>query len=314
MKTDFSPRIVTYGRLSQEFYDYVTVEHPEFEIYLANSKEELTESLRTFNCYAGFNALNGLELSNLRWIHAFGAGVDSFLENPTVQNSEILISRSYGKMGELIGEYCLAHILNTYQNIPQYLSQQKQYLWKQLASSSLRGRKVMVLGTGSIGSGVAEILQRFGCEVIGVSRSGKATKGFQNVMTFNSIKTVASQIDVCINCLPLTEETEGVIDSGFLKNFHGIIFINVGRGKTVQSEEVLLNALSSGNLSKVILDVFTEEPLSEDSKLWSHSDITITPHVSGISTIEDVKIGFEDALAALYKQDMDFFVDHQLGY
>ena len=75
----------------------------------------------------------------------------------------------------------------------------------------------------------------------------------------------------------------------------GAVFINVGRGATVK-EASLLNALNQGNLKQAVLDVFLEEPIPISNPLWVQKDITITPHISAITTPEEAVECFIETL------------------
>ena len=65
------------------------------------------------------------------------------------------------------------------------------------------------------------------------------------------------------------------------------VLINVGRGDVICDEEIL-QALNNERIGGAILDVFEKEPLPKDSALWTHPDITITPHIAGLTTLSQV--------------------------
>jgi phosphoglycerate dehydrogenase-like enzyme len=93
-----------------------------------------------------------------------------------------------------------------------------------------------------------------------------------------------------------------------------ILFINIGRGNSV-NEEDLIKALDRKNLRQAILDVFKQEPLPENSPLWDHPKCIITPHISGITLLEDVKQSFKIAYEALKSgEESKLLVDTDKGY
>ena len=94
----------------------------------------------------------------------------------------------------------------------------------------------------------------------------------------------------------------------------GAVFVNVGRG-SITDEETLLWALDAGCLSECYLDVFAEEPLPDDSRLWDHDRVTITPHVAAKSPPEGVAEAFMENLKRFMADDaLEFRVDFDKGY
>ena len=90
-----------------------------------------------------------------------------------------------------------------------------------------------------------------------------------------------NQADIVVNILPATKETYHLFDAQlFSKMKEGTIFINVGRGETVVTED-LLDALNENKIARAALDVFEEEPLAKDHPLWEHENVLITPHIAG---------------------------------
>ena len=283
--------LVTYGRLSNEFFKWVTKEYSTLEITHAASESDLKQMLKNANAYAGFYALDGLDVSHLKWIHSFGAGVDSFLSNKSIADNHIPISRTGGQLGIKIGEYCLAHVLNHFKKIEEFKSLAKQGHWKQVPTRNLYDCNLLILGTGSIGSGVANCFKRLVKSITGMNRSGNENDYFDHIVRVDEIN---ENYDITINTLPGTNRTKGILNESFFSHFKNSLFINVGRGSTVVTSD-LIDALNQGSLSNAVLDVFENEPLDEKSELWGHPSVTITPHISGVTTINDLKSSFAKA-------------------
>ena len=89
----------------------------------------------------------------------------------------------------------------------------------------------------------------------------------------------------------------------------------MGRGKTVK-EPALIKALDDGRVRKAILDVFSSEPLSSDSLLWSKPNVVITPHISAITSVEEGIECFVKTLQQLESGEGDLAnkVDVTKGY
>jgi glyoxylate/hydroxypyruvate reductase len=306
-------RVITYGRLSEEVEAYVKLHLPEIEIYRAKTLDNLKHRLPHYNVYAGLNHLHGLALGHLQWIHAFGAGVDSFLAMPQLP-PHLLITRTTGDMDKKIGEYCLAYLLAEYRNILFHHQKQAARLWDQQLPDTLHGKQVMILGTGFIAQGIAQTLRPLADKIVGVNQSGKSHPSFNRVISWQEVPNHASSIDVVINSLPLTPGTHHLVNSSFLSAFRDIVFLNIGRGATVETEG-LLQAMEKSNVKRAILDVFEQEPLPPDSLLWGHSQVWLTPHVSGITSASDASESLEAAYRALEQRKMPVHtVDRTRGY
>lgn len=303
---------LTYGRLSKEFSDFVQETYPELHCIHANSIEEAHAHLPEVNAVAGFNFLQNETISHLRWIHSFTAGVDSLLTNPAL-NKETIITRSTGDMGAQIGEFCLAYMLAEAKALFEIHENQKSKIWKQTSTVCLGDLNVLVLGTGSIGQGIAKKLGGLVNKVYGLNRSKSSNPLFDEIHDWNSFQQLEN-IHVVINALPSTPETSGIVGVDFFQQFKDLIFINTGRGKTTQEKE-LIKSIDASYIKKAILDVFSVEPLPASSELWGNEHVIVSPHQSGITTITDIISSFKHAYHAIRSSEKnELFVDIQKGY
>ncbi len=305
-------RMLTYGRLADDFEAFIKVSFPEIDIAKANSKSEIRSALPTVNAIAGFNFLTDEDLSEIEWIHAFGAGVDSYLRLQSL-SPETIITRTTGNLGRQMGEFCLAYILAEIKSLFPIYENQKIANWNQISATSLSALNVLVLGTGSVGQGIGFQLTKHVSKLIGLNQSGTSVDPFDEIISWESLSTV-KDIHVVVSALPSTEETSSILDESFFESFKNIIFINVGRGDAVE-ENALTEAISSGSVRKAVLDVFPEEPLVKDSNLWTNEKVLVSPHQSGITTIDDVIASFKTAYAAIQKGERNhLFIDQTKGY
>lgn len=237
------------------------------------------------------------DLSNYTWVHSTGAGVDAICAALAPLKTPPPVTRTTGRMGQQIGEYCLAYGLAHLQKMAERRARQAERVWDrdQLAPDYCFEADVAVLGTGSIGSGVAQAFAALGAAVTGYSRSGRAAEGFVSV---RPLQDFAGGHDIVVAALPLTAETRGLVGAPLLGRLQSALLINVGRGATVD-EAALKAALEEGALAHAVLDVFAEEPLPEASWLWAHPQITVTPHVSGLTLPEDAVNRLSDLIDAL---------------
>lgn len=303
-------RFLTYGRLSDDFENFIKVNYPGISIVCATSKDEVRRLIPSVNSIAGFNFLRGQDLSSIYWIHSFGAGVDAFLKLDLQQST--ILTRTTGDLGRKIGEFCLAHMFSDLKALTPLYENQKKSLWKQVSTSNLFDTSILILGTGTVGQAVADQLKGRAKKVAGINKSRSQNPAFDEIHGWDSFD--ATEIDVVINTLPYTPETAGILREELLREFNQILFINVGRGDSVE-EKVLLSAIENGWIRKAVLDVFPEEPLEKNSPWWTNEKVIISPHQSGITTIEDVNTSFTLAYDALQRGEKNqLFVDIEKGY
>ena len=90
-----------------------------------------------------------------------------------------------------------------------------------------------------------------------------------------------------MSTLPKTEQTLGLLNTETLSHGNGALLFNVGRGEVLDNYG-LLDALENKTISHAFLDVFINEPLSQECPYWRHPNITVTPHIAAISFPEQV--------------------------
>ena len=255
-------RFATSGRLGKEFANYLNDNFKPEKIsaeYI--SKNELND-ISDFNAYAGFNPPK-IDISNLEWIHCFGAGVDGYTARKDLSHATRL-TRTSGVMGRKIAEYCLNHILSDNLNNEELRLYQKNRVWKRSNQKYLNETTVVILGTGTIGSAISSLLKKLDINVIGINTSGKALNIFDKVLPFSDIDNVSEISDFVINALPWSASTDNLLDIDFFSKFKDIHFINVGRGKTTR-DNVIIEALEKGFMRYATLDVVENEPLPDSS-------------------------------------------------
>lgn len=219
----------------------------------------------------------------LRWLHLPSAGADRYTDESIYPHKNVTLTCSSGAFGTAIAEQLLMGTLMLLRRMPEYQKQQREKVWGRVGPLGfLRGSTVLVLGTGDLGGTFGDYCAHLGAIVHGVNRSGVSEKTcFAAVHPVTALSDVVQGADVVAACLPLTAETAGLIDQEILFNMKpGSIFLNVGRGKTVNQDD-LIAALRQGPIAGAMLDVFAEEPLPPDSPLWDMEQVIITPHISG---------------------------------
>ena len=141
---------------------------------------------------------------------------------------------------------------------------------------------MLILGTGNVGSSIAQKLHAFGTYNIGINRSGRTAEHFDEVHTQEDLDALLPQADIVIGALPKTGTTVGLLDYRRLHLMkEDALFVNVGRGTMIVTKD-LEDTLAEGRFYGVVLDVMDPEPLPQDSPLWNCERVLLTPHISGI--------------------------------
>lgn len=239
----------------------------------------------------GFDLPERAQPSDFAWVHSCGAGVDAFLDGGDWPE-ETLLTRTIGRLGEQIGEYCLSHVLADAQRHERYRAQAAIKVWQQEQPVRLADLSVTVVGTGGIGSKVGAVFAELGSRVRGVNRSGRRVEPFERVFSVEMLPGVIADSDVCIVALPGAAASTGVIDRVALKDARDLLLMNVGRGSSLVHADVI-DALKDGRVRRAVLDVFGQEPLDPGASLWTTPGVTITPHVAGLTDPADVTDAFE---------------------
>lgn len=215
---------------------------------------------------------------NLKYIQLTSAGFDR-VPMDYVQKHNIKIFNARGVYSIPMAEYAVAGVLQLYKQSVFFRQNQKKHIWeKHRGLLELSGKTVCIIGCGSVGTECAKRFAAFGCNVIGVDICPKSDENYHQIFALDELDTVLYQSDVLVLTLPLTEKTKYLIDSDrfkFLKT--GAVLVNISRGAIIDSSALIQNL---NKLRGVVLDVFEEEPLSEESLLWEAENVIITPHNS----------------------------------
>lgn len=245
-------------------------------------------------------------MPNLKVVQALTAGVEHLLPAVPSLPSGAKLCNARGLHDASTAELALALTLAALRDIPGFVRAQDAGEWRQGFRASLADRSVLIVGYGSIGSAIEDRLAPFECaRVARVARSARTTvRG--RVHPVSALPGLLPEADVVILATPLTEETRGLVDAGFLARMKdGALLVNVARGAVVHTE-ALLAELESGRL-RAALDVTDPEPLPPGHPLWSAPGVLVTPHVGGPSSAY-----FSRAKALLRDQLARFVLDEPL--
>ncbi|OIJ12839.1 dihydrofolate reductase [Anaerobacillus arseniciselenatis] len=305
--------IVVVSPKYKELKQLIQSKNVEKNFRFLPEEEATEEELDWADAFLAFNLKSDHDYSRVKWVHSLGAGVDSLLFKKE-WDENVLLTRTICSFGQRIGEYSLSYILKDLQFHEQFDQQQKEKNWQPITPKLLSDQKVMIYGTGEIGQVTAKILASLGVEVYGVSLSGKQKEPFKDVMNVNEHLSYLSNVDYIINTLPLTEKTEYLFNENIFKQVANVGFINVGRGRSID-EAALLKALNESQVRFAVLDVFTEEPLPKENRLWEHPNVSVTPHISAVTTPDEAVECFVETLKNIEEnQPLPNKVDIKKGF
>ncbi|MDO5118620.1 MAG: D-2-hydroxyacid dehydrogenase [Coriobacteriales bacterium] len=221
---------------------------------------------------------------SVRWVQMTWAGTDLYTRNAVPFPTGMRLTNVAGSAyGHIISQYVLAQVLSIAHNLPSYIRQESQALWKGAGSvMTLEGTRALVFGAGDIGSCTACHLTHFGVECVGICRNvSQPRAGFTHLVTLDQAETMLPSSDIVVCCLPSSTETDGYLNERRLRLMKDAsILVNVGRGRFVDCD-ALAQVLAEGRLRGAALDVTNPEPLPPAHPLWSEPRCVITPHVAG---------------------------------
>ena len=216
----------------------------------------------------------------IRVIQTLSAGVDWLVGKVP---RDVMVCNARGVYDGPLAEWVIGVILAFQRGILEARDAQAEATWTSFEPHELAGRRVVILGLGSIGTAVANRLRPFGIEIIGVARTRRS-----DALGFEDLDGVLPLAEILVDLLPLTSETAGLLDPrrlGLLPD--GALVVNGGRGGTLVMA-ALLKELKGGRL-RAALDVTDPEPLPADHPIWRLPNVLITPHVAGDSAAATVR-------------------------
>lgn len=216
----------------------------------------------------------------LRAILNLGAGTD-WLEADAQLPKVPVVRLLDPAVGVDMANYVLYWVLHFHRGFARYQRQQRQLAWQRFQAAPASQTRVTVLGLGLIGTFIAERISHSGYLAQAWNRSAKQLDGIDTYFDRDGLHTVLSKTDVLVNCLPHTSETDKLLNEQTLARMpQGAHLINVSRGGVID-HQALMRLLDSNHLAAAALDTFDREPLTENSPLWKHPKINVTPHMSG---------------------------------
>ena len=218
----------------------------------------------------------------LKWIMAPGAGLGPEYYYDALNQSDIVVTNPRAIQADHLSAHAMAFLLAFARRFDKYLPRKAERSWRQDERMiGLDDKTVLIVGVGGAGAELAKICKAFGMRTLGADpRVTEAPEHVDALFTPDHLPRRLGEADFVILTVPETPETQGFFDAakfGAMKQ--GAYFINIGRGRTVVTGD-LLAALQSGHLAGAGLDVMSPEPLPADHPFWDMENVLITPHIA----------------------------------
>ncbi|HEY2723779.1 MAG TPA: 2-hydroxyacid dehydrogenase [Pseudonocardiaceae bacterium] len=214
-------------------------------------------------------------LPNLRLVQLLTAGYEAW---EGLVPEAVALSTGRGAHGGSTAEWVLATLLALQRDLPAFVRAQDRGEWDYHLTGTLIGARVLVIGAGDVAQQIVRRLEPFGTHTVMVGRTAR-----DGVRAMAELPDLVPEQDVVVLAVPLTEQTRGLADAGFLARMRdGAVLVNVARGPVVDTD-ALLAELRTHRL-RAALDVTDPEPLPADHPLWHAPGLLITPHVGGSVT------------------------------
>ncbi len=249
----------------------------EYEVVVINTKTKMDKEM--------------IDLAeNLKLIVRLGSGLD-IIDLDYCAEKNIIVRNTPQGNRNAVAEHALGMLLSLLNNIVVSSNQVKQFEWlrEQNRGIELEGKTIGIIGFGNTGSSFAKLLSGFDVKVLAYD---KYKKGFTDDLDYvieSDMKTLFKECDILSLHIPLTEETNHLVDYDFINRFDkNIFFINTSRGKIVDTVS-LIKALDSGKIVGAALDVLENEKIKklniEEKKQYKNilnrTNVIVTPHIAG---------------------------------
>lgn len=229
----------------------------------------------------------------LRWLHVCSAGLDLPQYAPSLARG-VRVTGSSGATARPIAQTALAAIVAQSRGFPHWLDAQSRHTWSPVTGSArptdIDEQHVLLAGTGPIGLTLGRMLQATGFQVTLLRRRANPLPDFPLAIDYGQLDQTLPDCDWLVLALPLTPQTQGLIDARRLALLPRRARIaNVARGELID-ETALIRALAAGRLAGAYLDTFAQEPLPAASPLWALPNVWLTPHNSAASSGHEARV------------------------
>ncbi len=215
----------------------------------------------------------------LELVFVSAAGLDALAPFDWLPPNVALLNNR-GVHGDKAGEFAIMAVLMLASAMPAILTAQRAGRWEKHWGRVIGGRRISIVGLGTLGGAAAMLAARFEMHVTGVRRHARPHPHCASVIGYDDLDTVLPHTEFLLLACPLTDTTRGLLDRrrlGLLPRGAGVV--NIGRGALLD-QDALCDLLDDGHLAGAVLDVFAEEPVPPGDRLWTTPNLVISPHTS----------------------------------
>ena len=233
-------------------------------------------------------------LSRLAWVQTTSTGVGPAVARLGLDRIGVLVTTARGVHAGPLAEFVFMALLAHLRGYDRLREEQRARRWERYCGEDLAGRTLVTIGAGDLARGCARMAHALDMRVVAVARDPARARAhaalFDAVVPTAELHVALGMADVLVMTAPHTPETERMLDAdAFAALRPGALFVNIGRGQTVD-QEALVAALQSGHLAFAALDVTDPEPLPAESPLWAMPNVLISPHSASTVARENGRI------------------------
>ncbi len=257
----------------------------DYDVVSPETDEAALEEIRDADAAYGWVPPDALKVAEkLSWVQNAEAGPFYGYYYPEIIEHPLTMSNPRGIYFDHISHHILMFLLALARGLPWYMDAQRRGVWDKDARKSpyidLAGAVALINGVGGIGHETARLCNELDMEVIGIEPRREFDLPYVEFHTPDELDDVLPRADFVITTVPHTPETEFTFNAArFSLMKSSAYFINIGRGMVCKIDD-LADAVESGEIAGAGLDVFEQEPLPSDHKLWGLPNVLITPHVA----------------------------------
>lgn len=269
-------------RLNEMEKQLFSNELEDHEVIYAQDYEEDVAREHFMDCQVAFGnpPLDWLkEAVNLKWVQLESVGLDPYQEE--IEKKNIYFSNLKGFFDKPVAETVIGGILALYREFPAFITAQQENNWikdeVRPKCESIKGKNIVILGAGSIGSNVRDYLQPFEGKIFTYDMD----PDLSDYHSVDDLVFALEYTDILIGCLPENENTVDFLNEYRLNLLPDrAIIVNVGRGSLID-EEALIKRLKKKKIRGAFLDVTRQEPIPEESELWQTPNLILSQHTAG---------------------------------
>jgi phosphoglycerate dehydrogenase-like enzyme len=235
-----------------------------------------------------------------------------------VKARPIHVTGSKGIHGTVFSEFALACVLMLAKKLPECIEAQKQRKWQRLQPVEVEGQTLGIIGLGVAGNDLARKAKGLGMRVIATKRMPAEKPEFVDALGMPEfMPRLLTESDFVVLLLASVPSTFNIIREPELRRMKKSAYlINLSGGRAID-ESLLTRALKEQWIAGAALDAFAEQPLPEDSELWSLPNVIVTPRIAGITSRKWpalLPIFRENLRRYLAGEPLRNVVDKELGY